>query len=651
MAITPVFIDFETYWSTTHSLTKIPAVEYVQHPDTEIQSCSIQVGLQGEATTYFGFDAIKEQFDAIDWDNAWAIAHNNSEFDAVILAWRFGITPKMWGCTLAMARPIHAKSAGGSLKALAKHYGLEDKGSLDAVNTKGKRLAEFTAGEIAAMRVYNNGDTRICADLFKILLKKTTPRELRIIDMTMRMLTEPMFEVNTGLLERGLKAERNRKVRALRSLMELLDPLGVKDTGSTEQDTTEYLSEVKSQLKSQKKFREMLEELGVDVPMKESPSTGKQIPALAKNDAGFLALKDHDNDLVVAAVEARLDTQSSILETRMERFINVANVCGGRMPIALRYYGADTTGRWSGTMKMNQQNLPRVNPYAPKISDVLRKSLRAPAGYKVVVADLSGIELRVNMFLWKVPYATKLFTSDPAGADLYRYFAANTLYNIDESDVSKVQRQVGKVSHLGLGFGAGGKTFQTVAKLMGGVELSVDESFDVVRSYRDAHPEIVQGWRTCHTGLDYIKSGIKSAIDPCGLCYTSAEGIVTPHGVIRYPGLHTEIDKETGRPEWWYGTGRSRARIYAGKITENIVQHIARNVMADIALAVASTPLGKMYPLKHTVHDELIYVVRDEHAAEMLDLVQTHMRTPPEWWPELATWSEGDIAQTYGDAK
>lgn len=105
MAITPVFIDFETYWSTTHSLTKIPAVEYVQHPDTEIQSCSIQVGLQGEATTYFGFDAIKEQFDAIDWDNAWAIAHNNSEFDAVILAWRFGITPKMWGCTLAMARP------------------------------------------------------------------------------------------------------------------------------------------------------------------------------------------------------------------------------------------------------------------------------------------------------------------------------------------------------------------------------------------------------------------------------------------------------------------------------------------------------------------------------------------------------------------
>ena len=649
MALTPVFIDFETYWSVGHSLTKMSAIDYVMHDDTEVQSCSIQVGLNGEAVTYFGYDDIKTQLDAIDWDNAWAVAHNNSEFDAMILAWRFGITPKMWGCTLAMARPIHAKGAGGSLKALAKHYGLEDKGSLEAVNTKGKRLADFTTQERAAMRVYNDADTRICAGLFKILVKLTSPRELRIIDMTIRMLTEPQFEVNTELLSRGLRAERSRKKRVLTDLLKTIDPLAAEI--AADRNAEDLVKEVQSRLKSASKFRKILEDLGVEIPMKESPSTGKQIPALAKDDAGFLALREHDDPMVVAAVEARLDTQSSILETRMERFINVANMCDGKLPIALRYCGADTTGRWSGTMKLNQQNLPRVSPGRPKISDVLRKSLRAPKGYSVVVADLSGIELRVNMFLWQVPYAVDLFTADPANADLYKYFAAHTLYNVPESEVTKVQRQVGKVSHLGLGFGAGAATFQTVAKLMGGVDLTLDESYEVVNSYRNAHPEVQQGWRTCHGALDYIKAGNKVNIDPCGLCHTSAEGIITPRGVIRYPNLHTEIDEKSGRPEWWYGQGRTRARIYAGKITENIVQHLARNVMADIALAVAATDIGKIYPLKHTVHDELIYIVKDEHAKEMLATVQHYMRTPPTWWPELATWSEGDIAKTYGDAK
>jgi DNA polymerase I-like protein with 3'-5' exonuclease and polymerase domains len=68
-------------------------------------------------------------------------------------------------------------------------------------------------------------------------------------------------------------------------------------------------------------------------------------------------------------------------------------------------------------------------------------------------------------------------------------------------------------------------------------------------------------------------------------------------------------------------------------------------------LAVSKTPLGKKYPLVHTVHDELIYIVKDEDAQEMLDTVQEIMRSGVSWWKELITWSEGDIAQTYGAAK
>jgi hypothetical protein len=87
------------------------------------------------------------------------------------------------------------------------------------------------------------------------------------------------------------------------------------------------------------------------------------------------------------------------------------------------------------------------------------------------------------------------------------------------------------------------------------------------------------------------------------------------------------------------------------KIVENLVQCLARSVIADAALKVSRTKLGQMYPLALSVHDELVYVVREDHAQEMLDTVQTIMRTPPDWWPELITWSEGDIADSYGEAK
>jgi len=118
--------------------------------------------------------------------------------------------------------------------------------------------------------------------------------------------------------------------------------------------------------------------------------------------------------------------------------------------------------------------------------------------------------------------------------------------------------------------------------------------------------------------------------------------------LIRYPDLRTEINEDDNRKEFVYGHGRNKARIYAGKIDENIVQHLARCVIADNALAVQK--LTKLNPAL-MVHDELVYIVPEDEAEIMLDIVQQVMRTPPTWWPELVTWSEGDIADTYGDAK
>jgi DNA polymerase I-like protein with 3'-5' exonuclease and polymerase domains len=128
-------------------------------------------------------------------------------------------------------------------------------------------------------------------------------------------------------------------------------------------------------------------------------------------------------------------------------------------------------------------------------------------------------------------------------ADLYSHFAAHALYKIDESQVTKTQRQVGKVVHLGLGFGAGGATFQKVAKLMGGVDMSLDEATKVVEAYRSAHAEIATGWRTFQNKLTNIKQGIETTIDPWGMCVTEQNAVRLPSGRrIYYPDLKQERD-------------------------------------------------------------------------------------------------------------
>jgi uncharacterized protein CbrC (UPF0167 family) len=100
--------------------------------------------------------------------------------------------------------------------------------------------------------------------------------------------------------------------------------------------------------------------------------------------------------------------------------------------------------------------------------------------------------------------------------------------------------------------------------------------------------------------------------------------------------------------EWWYGQGRSRARIYAGKVTENIVQHLGREIIADNTLDIKK---ATGFNASHLVHDEWVGIVPNSVADDVLSEVLRVTRTPPKWWPELVVWSKGGIADTYGEAK
>lgn len=570
------------------------------------------------------------------FSDAMVVGHNNSGFDAPLMAWRFGVKPKLWGCTMSMSRPFFQSTIGVSLKAVAEKLGVGQKGSLDAVATKGKRLEEFTKEEVELMRVYNALDVDLCYGVFKELAPRTPKHEIRLIDLTTRLLTEPSFRIDTALLQKTLREEDERRENALEKLRSMIGA-----------DTVE---EVKTRLASAPKFASLLTEMGVEVPLKPSPSNPeKMIPALAKTDQGLLDLTEHEDEVVATAAATRLDVKSTMLSTRAATFLKVGEYMNGMMPVGLNYHGA-ITGRWSGAFKMNQQNLPRIDPKNPKPSDALRNSLIAPKGHKVVVVDLSGIELRVNHFLWKVPSSMEMFRADPAEADLYKDFAA-TLYNTPIEFVTKNQRQVGKVAHLGLGFGSGAKTFRSVAKTQGGVVLSEVEAVGIVEKWRSKYVEIVKGWKTCHAALGFLsESTAGRSIDPWGLCVTAKNGIETPTGKIRYPGLHLEIN-DKGKTEWVYGTGRGRSRVYAGLVDENIVQHLARCIVAEQMLEVKKVEVSRRFKLALTVHDEAVCVVPDSVADDCLEFMLKTMRTPPKWWPELVVWAEGGISDTYGGAK
>ncbi len=641
-------VDFETFWSQEHSLSKMHPVLYIMHPETELISVAVYEVNTRKDYVLFGEDNIKKWAASIDWSNAAFVAHNAAMFDALIAAWRLKIKPKRWACTLAMARPFFNREVGGSLAAIAKHFGLGEKLSLVGTNTKGKHLCDFTGEELAAMRRYNAIDTELCFGIFRRLLPVTSKREMEIMDMTIRMATEPQFLLDDELLRETLAKEKERKRESVLEAISAVDPDAYLDPDWYEKACKTFAS--------QPKFAELIKSRGIEVPWKPSPSdASKMIPALAKSDQGMKDLLEHEDPVIAAAAAARLDVKSTLLESRIERFLEVAKAMGGWMPVFLHYAGASTTWRWSGAMKLNQQNMPRIGK-TPKLTDCLRYGLKAPPGYKVISIDLKNIELRVNHFLWQVIESIKLYRRDPVNADLYTAFAAETLYGVVPDVITPDQRQVGKVAQLGLGFGAGDVTFRRVAKDMGGVEISEQEASRVVVLWRSRYAKIVEGWTICNSLLPVMAGTSTSKrvpIDNWGLCYAVPGGIETPHNMIHYPNLRQESyeDPETGRTryQWVYGEGRNKTYIYGGKIVENIVQHLAREVLADLLLKFKKA-IKNHYTPALLVHDEGVYVVKEQHAEGVLKMLNDIFLEGVDWWPALVTAGEAAIGDNYGEA-
>jgi DNA polymerase len=602
-------IDFETYYDKEFSLSKMTTEEYVR--DDRFEVIGVSAALNDSAPEWFSgtHKEVSQWLSQFDWPNLFVLAHN-TQFDGAILSWRFGIKPKGWLDTLCMARAKHGVDAGGSLKALAERYELGVKGN-EVVNALGKRRADFSPEDLSKYANYCANDVVLTFALFNRLCERFPTRELRVIDLTLRMFIEPTLELNLPLLESHLESVKEKKAALLAA-------------AAADRDS----------LMSNDKFAELLVNLGVEPPKKISARTGKETWAFAKTDEAFKELLSHPDPRIQTLVGARLGTKTTLEETRTQRFIDIA--LRGALPVPIKYYAAHT-GRWGGDDKINLQNLPSRGNNAGK----LKKAIQAPKGYVMIDCDSSQIEARTVAWL---SGQQDLLDAFEKGEDVYKIMAS-AIYNKDVSEVTKDERFVGKTTILGAGYGMGAAKFQMQLKTFG-VDVELGECKRIIDVYRSTYPSIPALWRQgqrCIEAILTIKAcdfGVVGAVqfDP------REYGFLLPSGLWqRYEGLRKVTDSE-GKDQYEYWTRKGATKIYGGKVVENICQAVARCVIAEQMIR-----LSKKYRVVLTVHDAIACIAPEGEAEEAQAYVEECMRWRPEWAATLPLNCESGVGKSYGD--
>ena len=601
-----ITVDFETYYDKAFSLSKLTTEEYIRDDRFEVIGVSVALGEDSPEW----FSGTREETAAwlnqFDWANSLVLAHN-TQFDGAIMSWIFNIKPKGWLDTLCMARAKHGVDAGGSLKALAERYKLGVKGD-EVINALGKRRVDFSAEDLAKYASYCVNDVSLTVALFNKLVEDFPQRELKVIDLTLRMFIEPALELNLPLLETHLESVKEKKAKLL---------------AAAEAD--------RESLMSNDKFAELLTRLGVEPPRKISGRTGKEAWAFAKTDEEFKELLNHPDPRVQTLVGARLGTKTTLEESRTQRFIDIA--LRGKLPVPIKYYAAHT-GRWGGEDKINLQNLPRESN--------LKSAIVAPEGYVLIDCDSSQIEARTVAWLAGQNDLVEAFDK---GEDVYKIMAS-TIYNVPIEEVTKPQRFVGKTTILGAGYGMGAAKFQLQLKTFN-VDTDLDECKRIIDVYRETYSSIPALWRQAQRCLESILTKKACNFDAVGavLFDPRQNGFLLPSGLWqRYEGLRKVDDGQSVQYE--YNTRKGVVKIYGGKIVENICQAVARCVIAEQMLRIS-----KRYRVVLTVHDAIACIAPEAEAAEAQRYVEGCMRWRPAWAATLPLNCESGMGKSYGDCK
>ena len=623
----PAFIDYETFWDVGYSLRspKISTTDYIHDSRFAIHGASVAIA--DETPKWLrGLDLAKWISQARD-DGHMFVAHHTL-FDGYITTHHYNEEFEDYFCTMGLIEALFQGGVGRGLdEAMTTLLGWNEGKTDILARTKGRYWSEFTLDEKIDMAHYGNKDLKGTQELFYKLAPSLPYSEWQVMSTILKMFCHPRLEFDEPLLRNALReAHLDRDERITNALSYF---------GCTEDDL------------KKNKFLELVEACGVSVPMKPSPSVeGKMIPALAKTDQGFQDLLEHEDPRIVALAEGRQAVKSTQGITRAQRFLDLHESVG-ILPVAYNYYRAHT-GRLSGGNKINLANL--------KQGSDLRKSVVAPKGHVLAVADSSQVECRDNGYLAGQSDLMDLFREkrDPYNA------MASTIFGRDidrkrKDDAGEypdfMEGFLGKTAVLGLGFQMGGPKFKWTCEMGAKTRLGIDytipleEAYRIVDIYRHKNYKIVQSWERYNEWLHrMVQNG-----DPFYYDYGAGyfriipreNKIYFPNGTYLYfPCLSYDDGSFTYVTR--LGKKYVNRYIYGGKLCENIVQKHSRDIIAWQMLNIA-----ERYRVVLHTYDENVALVPESEADEGTQWVIDEMKKCPSWAKSLPLGAEGGWAKEY----
>ncbi len=500
-----------------------------------------------------------------------------------------------------MARLLIGNHFSVGLESLARHFGLEPK-NVPYDLFKGKHWHQLDSATQLAVSSGALHDVSLTWQILNLLSADFPAEEYPIVDMTVRMFTEPTLIGDVQALGEVWTSEAKKKRELLASLNLTAD-----------------------QLQSAASFVRLLEAEGISVPTKEGKAG--PTPCVAKTDAFMKDLLEVDNDRVRTLAEGRLGVRSTIDQSRSERLGWMAQ--RGALPVYLGYASAHTT-RWSGGDKVNWQNFKRGGG--------IRKAIYAPPGHQIIKADKSQVECRfLNYLSGQMDVIEKVRNKEDIYAQLATRFYGRAITKNDAAE-----RGVGKQLELSCGYGAGAQTIQATASrgtYGPAVKLTDADALTARDLYRSTHQAVVQYWRSAENALATMATG--KAFSWSAFHFKDGK-VFLPNGA---PLLYPDLKYDAVEGAWSYRTRYGNKRIWGGFFVENLVQAISRVDMSQTLLRIrARLPGIKLVNLEH---DAAAYVVIDNLVDSARVVIEEEFSRSPTWLPDIPLSCDISVSERY----
>ena len=628
-------IDIETY--SSHDLASCGVYRYTEAPDFTILlfAYSIDNG-PVQICDFASGETLPREVLAALRDPAVTKTAFNAAFERVCISRHFGwplMDPAQWRCTMVraarMGLPLSLDQCGEVLRI--------ERGKMK----EGKALIRYFSCPVKGKRNMP-ADAPDKWELFKQYCIRDVEVEQSILAKVRRLepapFDEELYTVDQLINDRGVLLDRTLALNADR-----------------------FDDEYKAQLLEEAKHITGLDNPNSPVQIKEylSRVSGMPVTTIGKKDLDDIEryVRHSPSALRMLAIRRELGKTSNRKYRAM-----LDCVCNdGRIRGLLQFCGASRTGRWAGRL-VQVQNLPQNHlkdiDYARTVvkhgdleefcmnysnptqvlSELIRTAFIAKEGHTFHVCDFSAIEARVIAWLAGEEWVLDVFRG---GGDIYCATAGQMFgCKVEKHGANSELRQKGKIAVLALGYGGGVAALEA----MGGsrMGLTQPEMRDIMQRWRSANPHIVRFWSVIESAATRaIKTGESVTIHrgivvscrwgmllitlPSGrtICYPRAtigmeynDGWRGDHEIIEYEGCNQTTKK-------W-----ESIRTYGGKLTENVVQAIARDILGCIILRAHRAGLGIVFH----IHDEIVVEATPQQTLQDVEQIFSQ---PIDWCRDL----------------